>query len=288
MTFELPRAAHLAPLLLALAAGSIRAQADPQIEGARALYAAETWPKGQIRDGLDLAEIRHRDLKPEPARVDGRLVVVGLADASGETALVVELEVAETMAAAHQRLLAWLAFRSSPEPAPSASKAGWQVGEVAYLGYSGAAPRALSWLAFARGNVAVRVLAAKAAPTAGGADVAALAAQIDRSIAARPALPDDAALPRPAIEKLASARGAVVAGDGVPLEVAVAGPGGGPVQLVWTVGGSGQGYVEAAADGTWVLHATGPGAIELSLDAVGSTGTTARATIEVDVGPRAR
>ena len=49
------------------------------------------------------------------------------------------------------------------------------------------------------------------------------------------------------------------------------------------VGGPGQGYVEANANGVLELHTTGAGAITLTLELTGSTGTFVRRSVDIAV-----
>src|SRR5262249_15902296 len=154
------------------------------------------------------------------------------------------------------------------------------VGDVGFVGLS-AAPR-IAWIAFARGNVAVRVscLDPRADPHP---DMSAIARSIDLAILAVPPLavpaPGKAAVvPKPVVARFAPQRANCTVGEKVVLDLDARDPAGGALHFEFVVGGPGQGYVEADASGRQVLHTTKEGAITLTVQATGAMGTRAEAT----------
>jgi hypothetical protein len=256
-----------------------------RIDQVREQYGVEQWQLGAMRDGLLLGSAQLPGLQGGEVRPKGDLIqrVFLPADApqDAKPALVVEAKVADTVEGAQDQLVLWLAGLSSPQPALEARRYDVQLGQAAYVGPSGAGPRAFSWVAFVQGNVAVRLLNSDpiAYPTL---DLPKLAAALDAGIAARAPLALGAALPKPEIAKLAVANPSVVAGRAASLALGVVDPLDGAAVLAWSVGGEGQGYVELRDDG-WIFYPTGVGAVTVTLTAVGSTGTTATRTLDLVV-----
>ncbi|MEM7305604.1 MAG: hypothetical protein AAF682_02985 [Planctomycetota bacterium] len=276
-------------LLLATAASGLfagataaqSAQADAQLERAREGYAAAEWTAGPARDGFTLASLelsgfRGAELESQKGHLS-RSFFAADAPEGASPAFLVEGFVGDDAAQAHELLVQWLAGLSSPKLAPRTEARGFSVGDVAFVGPSGAGPRALSWVAFTRGNVFVRVVTfdPRATPTL---DLAAVSAAVDGAISSRKALQAGAAVPRPEVSSFRAAAKDVVAGDSVRLDFTAVDPAGGEPHLTWSVGGTGQGYVERRADG-WHLFTTGPGEIRVTLGVTASTGTYAESHV---------
>jgi hypothetical protein len=262
---------------------------DPQLAATLRSYGAESWPRGALRPGFEL----------------GKLVLAGLsggecefappapwarrfADAAGTPRVLVEVVVADSAPLAHERLAVWLSTRNNPEPEPTASSQGIVVGDVGFVGLS-AAPR-ISWIAFTRGNVAVRVscLDPRVDPHPA---MPAIATAIDLAILAVPPLPvpapgKGAVVPKPVVARFAPQRASCTVGDQVVLDLDARDPAGDAVHFEFVVGGPGQGYVEADAIGRQVLHTTKEGAITLTVQASSPMGTLSEATARIDVLPR--
>ena len=249
----------------------------------RARYAQVTWVQGAVRKGLrnelDFVGWRSGALQSERG-----LVTRTFLPEQGEQVqtFVLETAVTDSAAAAQEHLVGWLAGVQSNQTMPSVGEVGLSLGEVGFAGRSGAAPGALSWIAFVRGNVAVRVSACDPVRTP-NLDLGAVAASVDLAIQQESELPAGSVPAKPSIETLALARATATAGEVLRIDVAVSDPDSGEPHLQWIVGGPGQGYVERDAQGNWQLHTTGPGAITLALEATGSTGTWTRSEIALNV-----
>lgn len=291
MTHRAP--SHFPSLVLAvcLAAPALAQSADPAVDPARnehvqsvrARYDYASWPQGARRAGLPLAvDVEGWSAGPLHSE-GGRLArAYGRAEGDSRPAFLVESFVAESVDAAHAELLLWLAGVQSAAAVPEARELGLEVGDRGYVGRSGAGARAISWIAFVRGNVAVRVSALdpRRLPEL---DLGAVARAVDLSILARPTLAAGAALPRPEIPMLVAQRTSLVAGEEVRLDATVIDPDGGEPHLRWTVEGEGRGYVEREPDGSFRLHTTGAGAMKLVLEVTGSSGTWARRSIDLAI-----
>lgn len=290
--------ARIAALLVLLfAASSAAAPPSPQEAAARselelrhraetrARYGHAAWTRGAVRGGLAnelvLPAWTAVDLEASEGLVTRSF---RRADAAGAPpSFVIESRVADTAEEAHEALVTWLAGVQSAQTMPSLAELGLPLGDAGFAGRSGAGPAALAWIAFVRGNVAVRVSACD--PVREPAlDLGAVASTTDQAILAAPALEGAVVRPvRPVIARLSATRATVVAGEVVRIELAIDDPARGIPHIGWTVGGPGQGYVERGADGTWELHTTGPGALTLVLEATGSTGTWTRGELRLDV-----
>jgi hypothetical protein len=249
----------------------------------RTRYAQVAWAQGAVRKGLrnelTLAGWRSGALQSERG-----LVTRTFRPEQGDEApnFVLETAVADSAAAAQEHLIGWLAGVQSDQTMPSLSEVGLSMGEAGFAGRSGAAQGALAWIAFVRGNIAVRVTACDLVRTP-NLDLGAVAAAVDLAIQQESELPAGAVPARPKIETLALARTTATAGEVLRIDVAVTDSGTGEAHLQWIVGGPGQGYVERDAQGNWQLHTTGPGAIKLALEATGSTGTWTRSEVALNV-----
>lgn len=244
----------------------------------RARYAQPAWPRGETRQGLPNA-LALPGWTADPLQSERGLLTRSYRRAEAEApSFVLETFVADGAPEAQELLVGWLAGLQSAQRMPSAREAGLAVGDAGFVGRSGAGPRALAWIAFVRGNVAVRVSACDATREP-ELDLAAVAAAADLAILQAPLQEDGGAPPKPEIRALAAPRAAAAAGEVLRLTVDVADPAQGAPHLQWVVGGPGQGYVERSAAGHWEFHATGPGAVTLALEVTGSTGTFARREI---------
>jgi len=247
-------------------------------------YARAAWPQGAARAGLPTAAEVEGFAPEAPVAEDGLLVRTWrFSDERrggplGTPAFVTETRVADDVAGAQETLLDWLAGVQSTARMPSVAEAGLTTGDTGFVGRSGARPGALAWIAFVRGNVAVRVAASDLGATP-GLELGAVAVALDRAILGTAVLEVGRKPVRPALERLEVAATAV-AGTRLPLTLAGLEPG---AHLQWRVGGSGLGYVERAPDGGWVLHPTGPGRMSVELEVIGALGTVTRRAVELSV-----
>lgn len=250
--------------------------------GAR--YGLSSWPRGALRSGFPNEPFL-------PGWVAGALQAErGLLQRSfrhasapeGAPVFVLETCVEDSAEGAHARLLDWLAGVQSAETMPSLATLGLAFGDVGFAGRAGAAPAALAWIAFVRGNVAVRVLACD--PVREPAlDLGGIAALVDQSARSAPELEAGRVPAKPRVERFAPAEAEVVAGSAVRLDLALVDPAAGEAHLEWIVGGPGQGYVERATDGSWRFHTTAPGSVTLILEVTGSLGTWTRHEARLEV-----
>ena len=128
-------------------------------ERVRARYATAAWPRGAVRDGLPIA-LELEGFAAGELRRWGNTLPRSFSRAGAEQpSFLLEFVVADSIDGSHAALLTWLAGLQSSERMPTAAELGFELGDVAYVGRSGAGPKALSWVAFVRGNVAVRVVA---------------------------------------------------------------------------------------------------------------------------------
>lgn len=247
----------------------------------RARYAQQTWPHSEVRQGLPTA-LELPGYAADALQSDAGMLTRAYRPADRPDAapvFVLETYVADTTAAAQERLVGWLAGLQSDHRMPALAELGIAAGDVGFAGRSGAGPRALAWIAFVRGNVAVRISAFDA-PRTPELDLAALAVAVDAAALGAPAQLDGGAPPKPVIRQFSAPRAAAVAGEVLRLAVSVEDPAQGAPHLQWVVGGPGQGYVEQDADGTWALHTTGPGRLTLALEVTASNGTFARQELQ--------
>jgi len=271
---------------LASLAGGAHAQVtfDEHVSSVRELYGVEQWSLGSLRDGLTLGELELPGLLGAELRLKDGLIERAFtpADAPKDagSALIVQALVADSAEAAQDQLVLWLAGLTSPTAAPTDSEFGVDLGQAGYVGPSGSGPRAVSWVAFVQGNVAVRLLNADVEKHA-ALPLARLAAVVDAAVVARDPLATGQAVPKPEIATFGAAA-SVVAGRPAALAVAVVDPRGGAAAFDWKIAGEGQGYVELR-DGAWKFFPTGVGPVTITLTAIGSTGTTATRSVEIDV-----
>jgi hypothetical protein len=246
----------------------------------RARYAQPLWARGVVRSGL--RELSLAGWSSGALHCDHGLLTRSFQsgeDGQASPSFVLETCVADTAGDAQELLVDWLAGVQSSVKAPSAAEAGLTLGEIGFVGRSGAGPGALSWIAFVRGNVAVRV---SACDDAQALDLGAIATSVDLAIQQESVL-EEGVPAKPRIDALTLPLASAVAGDVLRIQVAVTDPAAGEPHLQWTVGGPGQGYVEKDAHGDGQLHTTGPGANTLRVQATASTGTWARRELVLNV-----
>ena len=239
-------------------------------------YARAAWPLGAVHAGLPTATELAGFAPGELVAEDGLLVRTYAR--AGTSAFVLESRVADDAAGAQETLIDWLAGVQSAARMPSVAEAGLALGEAGFVGRSGARPGALAWIAFVRGNVAVRVTACDLVETP-ELELGPVALALDRAIQRTGVLELGRKPARPALARFEAAPSAV-AGTKLPLTLAGVEDG---AHLQWRVGGSGLGYVERESDGGWDLHTTGPGKMSVQLDVIGALGTVTSRSLELDV-----
>lgn len=258
---------------------------DPQIVRTRERYQSSAWAVGERRAGLDLSTVRIQNYTGGPVEVTAPNASVRRIQPLDQLPqYLIESWVFETCAGAHDKLAELLAFVTNPENMPAPASFGFEVGDAAYVGPSGAAPGRIAWIAFVRGNIAIRVVNLKTGD-AHEVEPADVSRAIDRAILASPRLPDQAPLPKPAIESLQFEKPAATAGEIVRIQFKVPGATD-KTQYQWTVGGPGQGYVERTEAGTFALYTTGAGKINLVLDVTNPMGVTTSATASIEVAAK--
>ncbi|MDP6539695.1 MAG: hypothetical protein QF903_08850 [Planctomycetota bacterium] len=271
--------APLASAVGALASGDGGDAHASRLAETRELYGSEGWPAGARRAGYDLSTLVLDGF--EGGAVSGLSGLVTrrfrALDPRGG-GVVVELTVGDTAADAGEQLVSWLASVSSAGRVPRADELGVTVGELGFAGRSRHGDDHPAWIAFVRGNVALRVVAADLR-TKPRVRLGAVARALDLGVSAGRELKPDEPVERPRITRLACERTRAVAGAVLGLDVAVADPGGGRAHLAWHLTGTATGYVEQDERGAWRLHTTGPGRLELTVEALGSTGTFARRAV---------
>ena len=283
-------AAQSATLLAQTVESQLNPGSQPQANGYQQhlaqvaqLYGVDRWLASDRVAGLPLGELSFPGFEGQSVyQIEGRLErrFQGL---DGLPSFHLDVVVGESVKRAQAALLEWLAGISSQAAAPAASELGIAVGDQGYVGLSGAGPEAVSWIAFVRGNVAVRVTASepKRLPQP---NLPAIAASIDQVLRQQDRLAEGAALPGPVIARLQVGAAACVAGAVLPLGLQVVGSAGEPVAITWSVGGTGQGYVERRDDGVWRLYTTGPGRIRLEVSVTGRLGVSSAVShLEIQV-----
>jgi hypothetical protein len=258
---------------------------DEPLRAARALYEAEKWPKGSSKDGFSLGTLvvegwKGGELRSDSGRLQRRFTATSRE--GKEQTILIEALVSDTVEKSHEQLLIWLAGRQAPDLAPRGQDRDMKVGDVAYLGLAGAQGQTIAWIAFVRGNIAMRVKNLDPKSQA-DVDLARVARAIDENISSSTALAPGAKPRYPTITRFTCEKERAVAGEQLRLDVAISDPAGGTPHLRWVVGGPGQGYIEAKDGGAWYLHTTGPGQISLGLEVTGSTGTFVAKRIQLTV-----
>lgn len=281
------RSAGLSILILLLFVGAApAAQQSPGLAGQRLAEAAErygsaSWPAGPARGGLPVMGLFFDGFDGGPVDFNpGAPVIRRFADGEGVDRFLVEVSVRETTGEARTVLLEYLASVSSPHKVPTLASLGIAAGDIGYVGR--APEKRISWIAFLRGNIAVRVacLDPRADPHP---EMGRIAAALDRQILHRSALSPSGEIQRFALAAITPARPAGSAGEVLPLELQLAGEAGAPAAIRWVVGGPGQGYVEQDDSGTWQLHTTKEGTIDLACHVLGPNGFTSTASVTIEV-----
>lgn len=258
---------------------------DVQLEVAREIYRPDTWAQGGLRAGLALGALELEGFQGAEPEGSHGLVLRRFGALQPEAGgFFVELTVSDDLAGAREQLLAWLSGVTSPERVPRADELGFSVGEIAFVGRSRYGAEHPLWIAFVRGNLAVRVQATDLRVEPRPKLVEA-AKRIDAAIALVPLLAANESVPHPAIDALSAAKSSPKAGETVRIGVDAFDPKGGEPRLTWILGGPATGYVERGDDGAWYLHSTGPGAMELTVEAFGANGTFARRSIQLRIQP---
>jgi hypothetical protein len=273
-------------LFFAVLATALHAQGAPPRSDLERAHRAQieqrtaraAWPLGAVRAGLPTATELAGFASEVPVAEDGLLVRTYRSAAGDTPAFVLESRVADDALGAQETLIDWLAGVQSAARMPSAAEAGLAVGEAGFVGRSGARTGALAWIAFVRGNVAVRVTASDLAATP-TLELGPVALALDRAVLGSLVLEPGRKPARPALERLEVAATAV-AGARLPLTLAGVEQG---AHLQWRVGGAGLGYVERGAGGGWELCTTGPGRMSVELDVIGALGTVTTRSVELTV-----
>jgi hypothetical protein len=269
----------LALALASLASAQERIPLDPQLAAASARYEAAGWPKGELRAGFDLSRQEFAGFRGDELDAgDGGPLLRPYRDDAGRTRFLIELTVADTVQGAHDALLAAIAFVTTPKMLPTAERAGVPVGDVGYVGFSGAGPGRIAWVAFVRGNLCARLVCTDASADL-YPDMPRLARELDAGLQAAPPLSASDVVPHPPIDRLELERSSCTAGDVVRIDLKM--PEGAWVS--WAVGGPGQGYVEKGKDGASYLHTTGPGQLTLKATVTSALGTRTSRSVTLAV-----
>lgn len=279
------RVAGLSIILTLALAAAVAAQHTPGLAGKRLADAAErygaaSWPVGPVRAGLPVMGLSLDGYSGRPVDfTPGAPAVRRFAGEDGVERFQVEVSVRKTAGEARTVLLEYLASLSSPHQVPTAAGLGIPAGDI---GFVGRAPgKRIAWIAFLRGNVAVRVscLDPRSDPHP---EMDRIASAVDSLILNQRVLTAGEKAERITITALSTARRACRAGEAVPLDLRLSRT---PAAVHWVVGGPGQGYVEKGNhSGTWRLHTTRQGAIDLSCHVLGPNGFTASRTVAIEVG----
>ena len=278
-----------ATALFGLAAISIAWQGDPvdpQIEAARKIYKPESWPESARHAGFDLGRLTVPGYVGEAVHGSQGLVTRRfLAERDEEPSFTVELYVQDEVKNSHENLLEWVASVSAAKLVPRGEQLDMAVGDISFVGPSQRPDNRPLWIAFARGNLALR-LSAQDLRRPEAPDLVAIARSIDRRIAAQEVLAAGIAVPRPVIEAFGCEVAVCTAGDVLGLELETVDPGQREAVPHFVIGGPALGYVERDAEGAWRLHTTGPGEMTLMVEVMGSTGTFATRQLELKVRER--
>lgn len=253
------------------------------LQATAARYHAAEWPRGERRAGVRLATLEARGLTGgELYAVPGDGIARRYRDAVRDC-LQVEVCVRDTVDAAQQDLLGWLANTSRAQPVPTAASQSMPLGDIGYVGWSRPEQRRLSWLAFVRDNVAVRVgcFDPSADPHP---DLLAVAQAVDVAIRREAVVAAEQALPRPVIDAFATAA-QCTEDDVVPLSLRVRDTKD-VAHVRFECDGPGQGYVEGDLQHGFTLHATGAGTLTVRAFVTGAFGTTAKVTCQTEIAAK--
>jgi hypothetical protein len=282
----------LALLAVALASGSLRAQAgaidpnhDPLIEAAAVKYDAAHWSSGPRRAGCDLGALTLNGLDGRALERDELGATRRFADAQGRDVVLIEMAVADTVDAAHARLLRHIAFVQSNKTLPTATSRGISAGDVGFIGFGDEAKDRIAWLAFAAGNVEFRLVNLNPAAIV-QPDLRDAAARLTALVAKSAPVPVGTPLPAPSIERFNADPAGCAPGESVRLDVTVKDPSGAKATLDFEVAGTAQGYVEDDENGVTRFHATKAGRAVVTLFALGVNGVVAQKQVTIEVAAK--
>ena len=283
-TPSLIRSLVVASLALALGAGAQAQQTrnaeDPQIARAKQQYDYGSWKQGPRRAGLDWRSVRFDGRVAEAYKLlpSDRLVRSYRSEA-GASKVQLEVKVFDKAREAHEDLVESIAFVSSTKSLPTTAAEGFAIGDRGYVGYSGAAPGAISWIAWVDGNVSLRLCCHDPRKPL-ERPLSAMAEEVSALVRRGPELALEAPARAPRIETLRADRPRCKAGEEIALGVDVVDPLGTPCHQQWQIAGGALGYVEQDGD-SWILSTTGPGTLELTLRVVGRYGVVASKTLRL-------
>jgi len=278
-------AVALASSGLCAQSGAIDPNHDPLIEAAAAKYDASHWAAGARKAGCELGALTLGGLNGKPSARDELGVTRRFADAQGKDVVLIEMSVADTVEAAHAKLLHHIAFVQSVKTLPSAGSRGITAGDVGFIGFGGTEQDRIAWLAFVAGNVEFRLVSLNPAATV-QPDLRDAAARLTALVGKAPAVPVGTPLPAPAIERFAADPTACNAGANVRLDVTVKEPTGAKATLDYEVAGTAQGYVEDDDTGVPRFYATKEGHAVVTLFALGVNGVVAQKTVTIEVAAK--
>lgn len=247
-------------------------------------YRVAEWPRGDRRAGVRLDQVEVRGLGGGAIESGAPGSTMRRFGDAERDRVEVEVLVRDSVELAQRDVLGWLAHVSRPDDVPTAAKEGMPVGDVGFVGWSRKAERRVSWLAFVRDNVAVRVhcLEPGADPHP---DLAAIAQAVDAAIAreARVAAPQP--LPCPTVDAFALAGAKCAAGDVLPVVLRVRDDAG-ITNVRFQFDGPGQAYVEGDLQRGYTLHTTGAGSLTVRVFVTGARGVAAESRVALEIGPR--
>ncbi len=230
---------------------------DPRITQTKLRYQFATWTPAQAEyDGVRFGDLKLPGLKVVGTEYEpGLPIQQTLADADGVKRLAINWTISATTKQARTELLGYLTAVNSPNNLPSARSEGIEAGEVGFVGYS--KNKRISWIAFNRGNVTVRINcmdpAANPHPNMGR-----IAEAIDQLIQLQPVHSDEHPLSVPKVQLFSTSREACDAGQWIELNLQAENAN----HVQWWIGGSGQAYVSKRG-GKWMMRTTGPGQLKV-------------------------
>lgn len=236
---------------------SVSPTEDPRITQTKLRYQYATWtPAAAQYDGVGIAQLQLPGLKTSNVEFEpGLPIQQTFADADGVKRIAINWTIADNSKQARHEMLGYLTAVNSPINLPSTRAEGIEAGEVGFVGYS--KNKRISWIAFTRGNITVRVNcfdpAANPHP-----NMKRIAEAIDQLIQLQPLRKDDRPLTKPAIQQFTTSRVDCEAGEWVELQLRAVNAG----HVQWWVGGSGQAYV-SKRNGKWMMRTTGPGKVKV-------------------------
>ncbi|MFT4538044.1 MAG: hypothetical protein ACI841_001141 [Planctomycetota bacterium] len=252
------------------------------VRAVEAKYDKPAWQQGVRRTGFPVLSLQLEGWRRGQLMTDGRLLSLPFHEGDNtRPSFVIETIVNDTIAESQDRLIDWLAGIQSPATMPTTETRGIAAGNTGYVGPAQRGENALSWVAFVRGNVAVRLLAVD--PNLSGLTMGDLSKQIDMRLKAQPALAADVSMPKAQVSSLNASSSEVTAGEAFELTYAIAAPFATDHKLEWIIGGPGQGYVEVAQSGRRYLYTTAPGSIDLIMQVTAGNGSVTTHSIQLEV-----